>query len=89
MHISGKLTKAHIQKANIQKANIGKNKTSIHIKELYEAFGTNKIFGRTDATKVTGLKATRLSELFRILLDNKIIIKVEGYGKGKYRFVKK
>lgn len=69
--------------------NIDKNKTKIHVKELYEAFGGNKIFGRTDAAKVTGLKATRLSELFGILLKNKIIIKVEGYGKGKYRFVKK
>ena len=89
MHISGKFKKTDIQKANIQKANIGINKTNEHIRDLYKAFGTSKVFGRTDASIVTGLKATRLSELFGILLNNKIIIKVDGHGKGKYRFVKK
>lgn len=83
MHISGKF-----KKANIQKANIGITKTSEHVNDLYKAFGTSKVFGRTVAAKVTGLKATRLSELFGILLDKKIIIKVEGQGKGKYRFVR-
>ena len=98
MHISGSFAdtlKADIQneKANIQErlANIDeelKSKTILHVLALYDECGKDKIFGRTIAEKVTGLKSTRASELLKILLDNHIIESVQGYGKGKYRFCK-
>lgn len=75
MHISG-IFKDY-QKANIEeeKANIDvskeyghlflnlSSKTILHIQKMYDAFGENTIFGRSDAQSVTGLKPTRTSEL--------------------------
>ena len=98
MHISG-IFKDY-QKANIEeeKANIDvskeyghlflnlSSKTILHIQKMYDAFGENTIFGRSDAQSVTGLKPTRTSELLNILSDAKIIEPVIGHGKGKYRF---
>lgn len=98
MHISG-IFKDY-QKANIEekKADIDvskeyghlflnlSSKTILHIQKMYDAFGKNTIFGRSDAQSVTGLKPTRTSELLNILSDAKIIEPVIGHGKGKYRF---
>lgn len=36
--------------------------------------------------EVTGLKATRASELIKLLLENRAIEAVQGHGKGKYHF---
>ncbi len=79
-------------KADIQErlANIDgglKCKTILHVLALYDECGKDKVFGRTIVEKVTGLKSTRASELLKILLDNRIIESVQGYGKGKYRFL--
>ena len=86
--------KANIEneKANIQwrLANIDeefKNKTISHVLTLYDECGKEKIFGRTIVEKVTGLKSTRASELLKILSENHLIESVQGYGKGKYRFL--
>ncbi len=94
--------KANIEekKANIEeeKANIDvskeyghlfldfSSKTIVHIQKMYDAFGKNTIFGRSDAQSVTGLKPTRTSELLNILSSMKVIEPVSGHGKGKYRF---
>ena len=99
MHISG-LLKANIdvQKANIdvQKANIEKllakisnsisDKSISYIVNLYRVCGKNTIFGRSTIEQITGLKATRSSEIIHIMLQNDLIQPVKGYGKGKYRF---
>lgn len=61
-------------------------KTIVHTRKLYESFGKDGIFGRTDVQSVTGLKHTRTSELLKILSESKIIEPVAGHGKGKYRF---
>ena len=87
------MSKADIEvsKANIENKlkNVDKvflSKTREHILMLYEEYGFDKVFGRTMVEQVTGLKATRTSELIKIMLDNGIIEPVRGYGKGKYRF---
>ena len=99
MHISC-LLKANIdvQKANIdvQKANIENllakisnsisDKSISYIVNLYRVCGKNTIFGRSTIEQITGLKATRSSEIIHIMLQNDLIQPVKGYGKGKYRF---
>ncbi|MDO4556054.1 MAG: Fic family protein [Lachnospiraceae bacterium] len=61
-------------------------KTKRYFQVIYEQFGCDKIFGRTDIQKVTGLKKTRASELLKILAEKSVIESVTGHGKGKYRF---
>lgn len=80
------------EKANIQErlANIDdelRNKTILHVLALFDECGKEKIFGRTIVEQITGLKSTKSSELLKMLLDNHVIESVQGYGKGKYRFL--
>ena len=75
-------------KANIRKQ-IGKiipglsDKTEDHILRIYEAYGTAEAFGRKDIMLLTGLKATRASEVIKLLISAEIIETVKGHGKGK------
>lgn len=90
-----------MQKANDEsvKANIRKrfekmipgllDKTVDHILRMYEAYGTEDAFGRKDIMLLTGLKATRASEVIKLLTSAEIIEAVKGHGKGKYCFIKK
>ena len=79
-------------KANIRKQ-IGKiipglsDKTVDHILRIYEAYGTAEAFGRKDIMLLTGLKATRASEVIKLLISAEIIEAVKGH--GKYCFIKK
>lgn len=61
-------------------------KNKEHIRKMYEAFGEERIFGRTDVQAATGLGSTRAYELITALLGIKLIETVSGYGKGKYKF---
>ena len=63
------------------------SKTRSNILALYQHCGKETIFGRTVVESVTGLKSTRASEVLQLLLRNNIIEKVQGHGKGKYRFL--
>ena len=82
-----------IKKADIifKKANINLDiydftqKTKENIKKLYLSF-FDCYFGRTDIMNVLDIKKTRASDLIKDLLENRIIIPVRGYGKGKYKF---
>ena len=99
MHISG-LLKADIgdekadiedEKANIEKLLVNidegiKSKTVMHVIALYEECGKDNIFGRSFFERVTGLKATRASEIIKLMMENNVIETVKGHGKGKYRF---
>ena len=97
--IGGQKTDIGGQKADIQgqKANIrGKietclpdlsEKTVRHILLMYEKYGNESIFGRSDVEELTGLKSTRVSELLKLLLNSGIIQAAKGHGKGKYRFL--
>ena len=99
MHISGKFVLP--PKANDEsiKANIRKplekmipglsDKTMDHILRIYEAYGTEDMFGRKDIMLLTGLKATRASEVIKLLISAEVIETVKGHGKGKYCFIKK
>ena len=92
MHISG-LLKADIEdtKADIENLLVNidkgmKGKTVMHVIALYEECGKDNIFGRSSVEKVTGLKATRASEIIKLMMENNVIETVKGHGKGKYRF---
>ncbi|MDE5596568.1 MAG: Fic family protein [Lachnospiraceae bacterium] len=61
-------------------------KTLSHTQKLFNHFGKEKIFGRSDAKAVLGLKDSSTSELLKKLLEADVIESVAGYGKGKYRF---
>lgn len=90
-----------MQKANDEsiKANIRKplekmipglsDKTMDHILRIYEAYGTEDMFGRKDIMLLTGLKATRASEVIKLLISAEVIETVKGHGKGKCCFIKK
>lgn len=64
------------------------DKTVDHILRIYEAYGTEEAFGRKDIMLLTGLKATRASEVIKLLTSAEVIEAVKGHGKGKYCFVK-
>ena len=64
------------------------DKTVDHILRIYEAYGTEDAFGRKDIMLLTGLKATRASEVIKLLTSAEIIEAVKGHGKGKYCFIK-
>ena len=74
-----------IKIANIDEAI--NSKTRSNILALYQHCGKETFFGRTVVELVTGLKSTRASEVLQLLLRNNIIEKVQGHGKGKYRFL--
>lgn len=74
-----------IKIANIDEAI--NSKTRSNILALYQYRGKETFFGRTVVESVTGLKSTRASEVLQLLLRNNIIEKVQGHGKGKYRFL--
>lgn len=85
------LKKANIDVSDIYGVVLKKmpNKTVEYIQKMFEEFGTEAVFGRSDMQKITGLGATRASALLKNMLQTQIIETVTGYGKGKYRFTKR
>ena len=65
------------------------SKTIHHIHRLFDKFGDEAIFGRSDIVECLGLKASSASKLISKLLNARIIQPVTGHGKGKYKFLKK
>ena len=62
--------------------------TKVNILKLYDSFGRDTNFDRSDVMKVTGLKTTSAADLLRKLRDLKLIESVPNAGRGKYRFVR-
>lgn len=62
------------------------DKNKKYIKKLYDKFNLESIFGRKEVMEVTNLKTSRASEIIKEMLVYELIEKVEGYGKGKYKF---
>ena len=60
-------------------------KTKDNIRELYFKY-SNSIFGRGNVIDVLGLSNAGASKFINLLLENRIIVPVTGYGKGKYKF---
>lgn len=61
-------------------------RTISHVQKLYENYGSQTIFGRSDVVELLGIQKSSSSELLKKMLQSGIIVKVSGYGKGKYRF---
>ncbi|MDU5613916.1 MAG: Fic family protein [Varibaculum cambriense] len=57
-----------------------------HAQKLYDFFGNEGVFSRSQVTEILGITPSPASELLRKLLDASLITKVKGKGKGKYRF---
>lgn len=104
MHISGYFSEKvdiETEKVDIEtkkvdidykKVDIGSLKfskrTVHHIEILFDEYGYNRVFGRSDVMDLVGLKRSAVSKLISKLLETGIIEPVTGHGKGKYKFKK-
>ena len=59
-----------------------------HAQKLYDFFGNEGVFSRSQVTEILGITPSPASELLRKLLAASLITKVKGKGKGKYRFTR-
>lgn len=64
-------------------------RTVHHIEILFDEYGYNRVFGRSDMMELVGLKSSAVSNLISKLLEAGIIEPVTGHGKGKYKFKNK
>lgn len=64
-------------------------RTMYHIEILFDEYGFNQLFGRSDVMDLIGLKRSAVSNLISKLLEAGIIEPVTGHGKGKYMFKNK
>ncbi len=97
LHISGHLSEAKVdieqQKVDIERLLLKKGitfslKTSSHIQVLFDEFGFDKVFGRSEVMKLLNLKASGASKFLSNLMQADFIETVSGQGKGKYKFKK-
>ena len=63
-------------------------KTKQHIQKLFETFGYDQFFGRTDVMRILSITASPASTLIKRMLEMKLIYPLKGKGKGKYLFSK-
>ncbi len=63
-------------------------KTKQHIAMLFEEFGYDRFFGRSDIMRLLSVTASPASALIRKMLDAGLIYPMKGKGKGKYLFRK-
>ena len=80
--------KVDIERIFAKKLNDFSVKTVVHIRRMFENFGFEKVFGRSEVMEILDLKGSGASKLLSNLLQAGIIEPVSGYGKGKYRFKK-
>lgn len=59
-----------------------------HAQKLYDFFGNEGVFSRSQVTEILRITPSPASELLRKLLAASLITKVKGKGKGKYRFTR-
>ena len=97
MHISGAFKKQDIDN---KKQDIGeklpyndvlssagfKAKSTSHVRRLYEVFGKESVFGRSDVVEALEITPSPASTLLKRLVESGVIVSVSGAGKGKYRF---
>lgn len=62
------------------------NKTRQHIQVLFERFGHDQFFGRTEVMNELSITASPASALIKKMLSLGVIYPVKGKGKGKYLF---
>lgn len=75
--------------AYAEKDNHIAEKTIRNMKLLFERFGYETVFGRSDVMQVIGMGPTAASELLKRMREGDVIEAVTGMGKGKYRFLKR
>ena len=63
------------------------SRTKGNIVKLHEAFGMEKVFGRSDVIEVLGITEKPASTLLGKMYSFGIMEKIIGAGKGKYRFI--
>lgn len=80
--------KADIEILISLKGNNFSNKTKLHIRRMFAAFGYHEIFGRSSVVKLLALQNSSASKLLAKLIQAEIIEPVFGHGKGKYKFIK-
>lgn len=61
-------------------------KTKKNILRLFDYFGFDQYFGRTEVMETFSLTASPASALIGKMLDSNLIIPISGHGKGKYIF---
>ena len=61
--------------------------TKNSIRTLYKSVGTENIFGRSDVSKLCGISYTAAGNLISKMKKENLICEVNGFGKGKYKFV--
>ena len=97
MHISGIIAKPDIQKVKPdiggEKPDIRKlmeagfsKKTASNAIKLYNKFGIQTVFGRTEVIDALELSHSATSDLLKKLVSAGITESVSGLGKGKHRF---
>lgn len=83
---SGDLNDKQLFLENLTNLNFSQS-TKNNIITLFETFGFEQFFGRTDIFKAIKLSPSPAGELIRKMRETNIIEAVQGHGKGKYQFV--
>ena len=76
-------------KQQIVVSDIINKKTRQHIQVLFERFGYERFFGRTEVMTELSITASPASALTKKMLNLGMISPMKGKGKGKYLFVRK
>ena len=77
------------KKQDIQITNDISKKTKQHIQDLFDRYGYDQFFGRTEVIELLSLTPSPASALIKKMLDMQLIYPMKGKGKGKYLFKKK
>ena len=74
------------RESHVEVAEDVSKKTKQHIQELFETFGYDQFFGRTEVMRILSITASPASTLIKRMLEMKLIYPIKGNGKGKYLF---
>lgn len=74
---------------HVEVPDVVSKKTRQHIQILFERFGYERFFGRTEVMSELSITASPASTLLKKMLDLDMISPMKGKGKGKYLFVRK
>lgn len=69
-----------------EKAKEFSSRTASHIRELFDVFGYEEIFGRREIVALLELRNSSASKLLSKLVHSGVIEPVSGCGKGRYKF---
>ena len=74
------------RESHVEVAENVSKKTKQHIQELFETFGYDQFFGRTEVMRILPITASPASTLIKRMLEMKLIYPIKEKGKGKYLF---